>query len=429
MIARNYSRSVWDLVRQWRRLPPAGAPLAPIDLIHGIGSLLGGQAFKSKVESEMKAALGVQEIFFVDSGKAALTLILNALKSRSPRREVIIPAYTCYSVPSAVIKSHLDPVPCDVDPITFDYKVDHLEQLVTEKTLCVVCNHLFGIPSDVSQIQAICRSNGVFLVEDVAQAMGGTYRGQPLGTIGEAGFFSFGRGKHVTCGTGGAVATNSRAMADAIRPLYEGLEYPGFVETMKNFVEAVLTAIFIHPALYRFPSLLPFLKLGQTFFYSEFPIKKLSSMKFGLLARWHDRLSKAKKQRQKTASYFLLKSRGPRRLSPSIAYVRLPILMESREARDKLLTFAESRGWGFSTMYPAPINEIPEIRSMCSGKTYPSAKDISERLVTIPTHEWLTERDIKEIGDHLAMLDSIWVNEEGRPDASVDLVKRRAEAR
>lgn len=429
MIAGSYSHSIWDKVRQWRKLPPAGASVAPVDLIHGIGGLWGGQAYKGKVEAEMKAALGVQEIFFVSSGKAALTLILNALKSRSPRREVVIPAYTCYSVPSAVIKADLDLVLCDVDPSTFDFKADQLEQLVTEKTLCVVCDHLFGIPSDMSRIQAICRNKGAFLVEDVAQAMGGTYQGDPLGAIGEAGFFSFGRGKHVTCGAGGAVATNSRVMADAIRPLYEGLEYPGFVESMKDLLEAALTAIFIHPALYRLPGLLPFLKLGQTFFYREFPVKKLSEMKLGLLARWQERLSRANETRRQTAGYFLMRSSVPKGLSPSIAYLRLPILMENREARDRLLAVAESRGWGFSTMYPAPINEIPEIRSMFSGKTYPSAKDISEKLVTIPTHEWLTGRDRREIGDHLALLGGARASEKGRQPAPVDVGASRAEAR
>ena len=418
----------WEVVRQWRKLPPAGAPLTTMDVLHGICGLFGERHYKRKVESEMKAMLGVRELFFVSSGKAALTLILKALKSRSPRREVVIPAYTCYSVPSAVIKAELDVVLCDIDPATFDFKADQLEAVVTEKTLCVVCNHLFGIPSDLNRLQALCRERGVSLVEDVAQAMGGTCGGRPLGTIGDAGFFSFGRGKNVTCGTGGAVATNSRTVAEAIRPFYEDLEYPGLLETMKDLIGVGLTALFIHPALYRFPSRLPFLKLGQTFFDREFPIKKLSGMKLGLLARWRERLDKANKKRRESANYFLMRSSTAREVSTSVSYLRLPILMESPAARDQLLALAEGRGWGFSAMYPAPINEIEEIRSMFAGKAYPSAKVISERLVTIPTHPGLTETDRKKIGDHLATLRSAGVSENGRRGVYVDTEARRTEA-
>lgn len=223
------------------------------------------------------------------------------------------------------------------------------------------------------------------------------------------------------------MVTNSPAIADAIRPLYEKLEHPGFLETIRALLEVALTALFIHPALYWIPSSFPILRLGQTVFYREFPVKKLSGMKLGLLVRWQERLLRTNETRRETANYFLMRSGRPRERSTSIAYLRLPILLKSREARDQLLTAAEKRGWGFSTMYPLPISEIPEIQSMFTGKTFSSAKDISERLVTIPTHLWLSEKDRAEIGNHLATLESVWMSEQVRQDVAVDLERSQTE--
>lgn len=121
---------------------------------------------------------------------------------------MVIPAYTCFSVPSAVVKAGLDVALCDLDASTFDFDYRLLEAAVNEKTLCVIPSHLFGIPSEMDRVNAICREKGVYVVEDAAQAMRGPTKGK-LGTLGDVGFFSLGRGKNITCGSGGIIVTNS----------------------------------------------------------------------------------------------------------------------------------------------------------------------------------------------------------------------------
>ena len=178
-----------------RTLPPAAAPLSWRDIWHGVtGSLTPGRAHRAR-EAEIRCEFGVRHVFLVSSGSAALALALIALRSRSTRTEVIIPAYTCFSLPAAILKAGLQPVPCDIDPVTFDFDHTLLRQTMTGRTLCVVGHHLFGIPSDMARLRAICDSNGTFLIEDAAQAMGVELDGRKLGTMGDVGVFSLGRGR------------------------------------------------------------------------------------------------------------------------------------------------------------------------------------------------------------------------------------------
>src|SRR5436309_1199496 len=160
-------------MRIGRTLPPAAAPLGWIDLWHGAAGALSPATSRRRVEEQIRRRFGVRHVFLVSSGTAALTLSLKALRSLSGRTEVVIPAYTCYSVAAAVEKAGLRPVLCDIDPSTFDFDHALLERTLGANTLCVIAHHLFGVPSDIERIRAVCSARGIFVVEDAAQAMGG----------------------------------------------------------------------------------------------------------------------------------------------------------------------------------------------------------------------------------------------------------------
>jgi perosamine synthetase len=356
----------------------------------------------SMLESQVKEYFGLRYVWFVSSGKAALYLILLALKSLSSRRRVVIPAYTCFSVPSAIVKAGLEVALCDIDPETFDFEPDLLEQTIDTDTLCVIPNHLFGIPSDMDRIIHLCEDRRVFVVEDAAQAMGGGYDDRLLGTMGDAGFFSLGRGKNITCGSGGIVGTNSGQIADAIAPQYAALEPPTAIDTLSEFLQVVLMTIFIRPSLYWLPAGLPFLRLGQTKFYKDFPIKSLSGMKAGLLRNWQQRLEHSNHARAAAAAYFGDRLRLIARSGTAFPYLRLPILLDSAAERDRIYTLSQKHRLGISLMYPTAINEVEEIKAGFNGLRLPAAPQIAERLLTIPTHPLLSENDKAAISRHLS---------------------------
>jgi len=379
-----------------RTLPPAAAPLGVRSLWHGVRGLFAPARALREREEEIRRHFGVSHVFLVSSGTAALTLTLTALKSRSSRTAVVIPAYTCFSVAAAVVKAGLRPVLCDIDPTTFDFDHALLAQTLDADTLCVVAHHLFGIPSDVERTRTICHARGVVVVEDAAQAMGVEVNGRPLGTLGDVGIFSLGRGKNITCGSGGIIVTSSAPAATAIERYYRRVTTAPVAEGVRDFARLALMTVFIRPRLYWIPAALPFLHLGRTVFPREIAVRRLSGMKAGLLRDWQSRLSRSNRTRSETVTDLcrrlgLALPPGPR------PYLRLPVLAATPAERERLCARSRERGLGLSVAYPTPINEIPDIRAVFNGARFPSARRVADSLVTVPTHHWLSDEDKRAI--------------------------------
>ncbi len=406
-----------------RMLPPAAAPLKLRDIAQGVRGLLAPEKIRTTLKQELREHFNVKHVYLVSSGKAAFALILLALKSLAPaRRQALIPAYTCFSVPSAIVKAGLDVALCDIDPVTFDYNYGLLPDAVNRNTLCVVAGNLFGVPSDTARLVELCRSKGIYVVEDAAQAMGGTHKQRLVGTIGDVGFFSLGRGKNITCGSGGIIVTNSDAIAAALDTLYARLPEPGLLENGGELLKSILLSLFIRPSLYWLPAGLPFLKLGETFFYRDFPVGRLSGMKAGMLKHWRQRLAEYNRARKENAAYYcsalpkgiIPQAESRRELIAADALLRLPVLADSREMRDDILRRLSKRGFGVSRMYPAPINRIEEIKSAFSGQEYPAAQTLADRLFTVPVHPLVNKRERSALCEELSGLNKASVSTCGR---------------
>lgn len=394
---------LFSTVKIQRTIPPAAAPVYMGDIIAGIKGFFFGQRQVKRFESELREYFGVKHIFLVSSGKAALTLILQALKSLKPdKKEVLIPAYTCYSVPSAIVKAELKISLSDIDPTTFDFDYKLLDESINENTLCVIPTHLFGISSDVDRINKLCRDRGVFVIEDAAQAMGEKFNGKLFGTIGDVGFFSLGRGKNITCGSGGIIITNSERIASAIEKEYSSLDDTRSAENIVEFFKIMVLALFIRPSLYWFPSGMAFLRLGETIFYKDFPIKKLSAMKAGIFKNWQRRLEESSRIRKGNSEDFCRRLGLQNSSDIAIPFLRLPLVTGSREKRDELYSISQKSGLGISRMYPQPVNEIEEIKDQFKGREFRAAKSISEMLLTIPVHPLLSANDKEKICDLFA---------------------------
>jgi dTDP-4-amino-4,6-dideoxygalactose transaminase len=386
-------------MRVGRTVPPAAAPLGCADLWHGVAGALRPARSIRALEDEVRREFRVRHVFTVSSGKAALALTLMALKASSPRRDVVIPAYTCFSVPAAVLKAGLRPVLCDIDSSTFDFDHAQLARTLGGDTLCVVAHHLFGVPAGIERIRALCAAHRIVLVEDAAQAMGAASSGRPLGTLGDVGIFSLGRGKNITCGSGGIIVTNSGTLSDAIARLYRPLTAASRASQLADFVRLMIMAVFIRPWLYWIPAALPFLALGRTVFPKQIPMKRLSGMQAGLLRNWRRRLAGSNQVRAATAAYYSRQLALARARDDAHPYLRLPIVASNAAEKDRLFALSQKRGLGLALAYPTPINEIPEIRSAFDGQRFPTARTVSERLLTLPTHQWVSEKDKRAIAE------------------------------
>lgn len=163
-----------------------------------------------ELEHEICNYFGCQHAQLVSSGTAALTAAMQAM-GIGYGDEVITPAFTFVASFEAIISVGAVPVLVDVDDtLTLDPAA--VRAAITSKTKCVMPVHMCGSMADLDALQAICKEHNLFLLEDACQAIGGTYKGKKLGTIGHAGTFSFDYVKTMTCGEGGVVMTNDKAI-------------------------------------------------------------------------------------------------------------------------------------------------------------------------------------------------------------------------
>lgn len=168
----------------------------------------GGACEVLNFEAEFSEKMGVRHSILMTSGKAALMSGLVAL-GIGPGDEVIIPAYTYIATAIAVTAVGAIPVIADIDEsLTLDPA--DFERKISKHTKAVIPVHIQGFPCDMDKINEIAKRHGIFVLEDACQSVGGSYKGRRLGTIGEAGAFSFNYFKVITAGEGGALATDSR---------------------------------------------------------------------------------------------------------------------------------------------------------------------------------------------------------------------------
>jgi dTDP-4-amino-4,6-dideoxygalactose transaminase len=388
-------------VRVGRTVPPVAAPLDAIDLWFGARGLVTPARTLRRFEDDVRRTFNVRHVFPLSSGTAALTVALKALASMSNRTEVILPAYTCFTVPAAVVQAGLRPVLCDIGRDTFDFDHAQLARLVNRRTLAVIVHHLFGIPSDVARTRRICAASGGVVVEDAAQAMGVEANGRMLGTVGDVGIFSLGRGKHVTCGEGGVVVTNDARIADAVDRQYRSVPGAGMRGAMVGFAKTVLMCAFIRPSLFWIPAGLPFLRLGETTYPTRVVVRRLSGMHAGLMRRMRPRMERARRVRSRTAADLRHRLRLASRDDGDRPYLRLPVYAATPERKAQLFATAQRRGLGVGQGYPSAVSEIPELRTQFCGQRFPRATRVSEHLLTLPTHHWLVETDTQAIVSHV----------------------------
>jgi len=346
--------------------------------------------------------------FFVSSGRAAMVLLLRALRTLAgpDKTDVIIPSYTCYSVPAAAILAGLRVRILDIDPDTLSYDRDQLSGTDFSNVLAVVSANLYGLPNDLPGIAAVAREHGVFFIDDAAQSLGATLQGHPAGSFGDAGLYSLDKGKNITSIQGGILVSRSAEIAGALQRELATLPSPPWQRTLSQGIQLLVYGLLLRPWLYWIPARLPFLKLGTTRYESDYPIERYNPRLGVMAALLFRRLDAITRQRTANAQRYIEQLRDIpflRRVSPipgaEPAYLRLPVLADSRERRDHLLERLNREGLGATGSYPLSTFDIPEIqqhldRARSRGD---HGRAVAARILTLPTHPYVRPRHIERI--------------------------------
>lgn len=391
----------------FRFVPPAGTPIGIVDVLGSVRHALTDADTQLRFEEEIRERVGVRHCTFVSTGRAALTLALLALKALDggKRDEVVIPSYTCFSVPSSVVKAGLKVRLADVDPTTLDFAPGALEMLDGSRVLAVIATNLYGLPSDLPAITRLARDRGWFVVDDAAQCLGGSIGGRPSGTWGDVGIYSLDKGKSITSIDGGILVTNSERVAAAIAHRVSALPKCALRESAIHMAKLFVYAALLHPRGYWLPNALPFLGLGTTVYRTDYPLAQYDSWMAPVGRRLFARLDAINAKRMAHADR--LKNDlpwGPRlesvepRHGAVPAYLRFPVLIDP-EYRDAVVAALRANGIGATASYPTAISDVPGLKGhlTSSDRDTIMGRAVARRIVTLPTHGYVTSRDHEQI--------------------------------
>ncbi len=179
-------------------------------------AFIGGR-YASAFEKAFAEYLGVGHCVAVANGTDAIEIALQAV-GIEPGDEVLVPANTFIATAEAVSNIGALPVFVDIEPLFYHIDPAEIEEKITPRTKAIIPVHLYGLPADMDSIMPIAQKHGLKVVEDTAQAHGATYKGQKVGSFGDAATFSFYPSKNLGAfGDAGAIVTNNTTTTDRAR--------------------------------------------------------------------------------------------------------------------------------------------------------------------------------------------------------------------
>ena len=173
---------------------------------YGFDGMRKGHWKTKTLEVALAQRMQTQYAHAVSSGTAALTVAL-ASAGVGAGDEVIMPTFTFVASFESILALGAVPILVDVDD-TLTLDPSAVERAITKNTKVIMPVHMCGSMADLDALKAICKTHDLLLLEDACQAIGGSYKGKPLGSIGDLGCFSFDFVKTITCGEGGALVTD-----------------------------------------------------------------------------------------------------------------------------------------------------------------------------------------------------------------------------
>jgi dTDP-4-amino-4,6-dideoxygalactose transaminase len=289
---------------------------------------------------------------------------------------VIVPSFTFSSCANAIALRGAVPVFVDIRPDTFNLDEELLEAAITPRTRAVMPVHYAGVAAEMDAILAIARQHGLAVIEDAAQGVGARYRGQPLGSIGTLGAFSFHGSKNVSSGEGGALLVNDPELSERAEILWE---------------KGTNRSRFLRGEVDKYT----WMDIGSSFLPSEITaallccqlaeIEAITAQRRALFDRYHESLAELE------ALGALRRPRVPQdRDGNGHIYA---VLMPSAEARDRALEELRARAVG-ATFHFVPLHSAPAGRRL--GRAHGSmavTDDVAGRILRLPAHAGMTDDD------------------------------------
>ncbi len=389
-----------------RVIPPVRSPLSLQALGTGLAALVSGAGSAESVLSEtLCRRFGSRRLIFTDSGTSALILALRATRDDGAPgpAPVALPAYGCYDLATAADGADVPVLLYDIDPETLGPEMTSLRAALERGARTVVVAHLYGVPVDLALVRAELRTPGARLVEYAAQGAGAAYVGRPLGAHGSYAVLSFGRGKGITSGQGGALLANDKQASAIIKELSSSVSAAR--ADLSEPLAAAAQWLLARPSLYGIPSSLPFLGLGETVYRPPREPRQMSAFALGVLGRTLELADRETGMRRARAERLLAAiQRHGATIKPILAprhsvpgWLRLPVI--AADTQRSRLRSAQARRLGIMPGYPETLADLPGFRARVRNvdARFDGARHLTASLFTLPTHGALSEADLSRL--------------------------------
>lgn len=325
---------------------------------------IGGPAV-AQLEEALAVRTGVKHAIAVSSGTDALLCTMMAM-GITHGDEVILPSFTFFATGGSVARLGAAPVFVDIDPRTFNMDPAAVESSITDRTRVIIAVHLFGQCAEMDAISALAARRGIRVIEDMAQAIGATYRGRSAGTLGDAACLSFYPTKNLGgIGEGGMVLSDDDDLALLVRRLRNHGEKERYVHE----------------------------RVGGNF--------RLDTIKAAaLLIKLRHVDDFTKRRRHNAARYDELLRAGPV-CTPYVAdhqeavYHQYSILCERRT---DLADFLRGRGVDTGVYYPVPLHLQKCFASLGYRRgALPVTERTCDAILSLPCHPMLDDDDLEYV--------------------------------
>jgi perosamine synthetase len=321
----------------------------------------------SLFEEEFARYVDVKHATTVSNGTVALHLALLAL-GIGPGDEVIVPTLTYIASVNAI--SYTGAIPVFVDSLGDTWQVNpvDIQKKITTRTKAVMAVHLYGHPCEMDEIVQICNKNGLFLVEDCAEAIGSKYKGKHVGTFGDISTFSFFGNKTITTGEGGMVVTNDETLFN------RSVHFKG--QGLANHRQYWHDVIGYN---YRMTNISAAIGLAQLEQVDSFLEKKIA------IANWYMELIKNPKVEFHIGSKGIIHS-----------YWMFSILVPDNKSREKLRDLLALHGVETRPLF-YPVHTMP---MYCHNfQKHPVAENLGWRGINLPSFPSLQKEDVLSIAN------------------------------
>jgi dTDP-4-amino-4,6-dideoxygalactose transaminase len=378
---------------------PVSSTITARALVRALAPALGdGVHERASLEAELRDAFDASGVALVDSGTSALAMALRA--TTTVGGVVALPAYACVDIGAAAIFAQLRVRLYDVDPVSLSPDLDSVSRVLAAGTHTIVVSHLYGYPADVPHVTALAAAHGASVIEDAAQGAWGSLLGKRLGAFGPLSVLSFGRGKGMTGGGGGALLTIGEPTSDTLASAVTTVAAPA--SSLRTLVLTTAQWALGRPSLYALPSAIPALHLGETIYHPAHEPRAITSASASLvraaLARAHADLA----VRRRHAEVLERAAQMARDITAIVpiagaepGYLRFPVRLASTRAGPR-----ERPALGIVGGYPDTLAELAELRaSLIGNEKLPGSRELQRSLVTLPTHALLDERDLRKLSN------------------------------